>query len=401
VHTSRYVAESDGNAGYLLLALVPLLVVSSLRAPARMLLVVTAGAYLVWFWYTQYLRYALPTLALVSALGGAAVALTAYRSDAARVRGAASGLIALIGVLSLVSHLGPTLTFPGVPWPVVLGLEPGSAFLERVYPSYTALRLLDAEPGPKRAAANVGTLPQIYSATALNPMLYPRTWGTSGTLQDEPALLGYLDRERYSHLLVDRGAGGDWWVGNLGGDEAFLRRNTMLVGGDRNVYLYRLLPPEQRGRSEPWTRGPELLPNGGFEEAAGFTPSGWAATGTEPVFDETGAWSHSGRGAVRASKTGAYVAEATVTPGAQYLLSHFTRATTGSDWVSLRIDWQAASGTVVGTSQELVPASDQGYHTWSMLAASPPDAVRARVRLQVLAGDVWFDDVSLKARDGP
>jgi hypothetical protein len=310
--------------------------------------------------------------------------------------------LSVIAILGFISYLLATLGAPGLPWRTVLGIEPRTAFLSRLLPEYAVVQLLEAEPGTKRAASNYDGVPQIYTEIALNPILYPREGGMADVLRDEHVLLAYLDHERYSHLIVNHGIPINWWAQNVSGDDDFLRRNTMLVGGGNNTYLYRLLPPELRGTSETWAHGPELLPNTDFEASADGKPVNWEPLGSSTLYDERGTGSRSGRGAVRVQAPAAYGATVGVTPNTQYLLSYFARAESGLGWASANVIWSDAAGKTIVRYSERAPVSDAGYREWWLLATAPPNAVKAAVYLSSAhTGDIWFDDVSLRARDVP
>jgi hypothetical protein len=212
---------------------------------------------------------------------------------------------------------------------------------------------------------------------------------------DEGAVTRLLDREGYTHIMINRVILPGNWDTLLGVDDGFLRHTTALVGAAHNVYLYRILPPEQRGAANTWTRGPELLPNGGFEVERAGGPDGWMPLGA-PVFDTGGRWGRQGRGAVRGDPTSAYVTRVPVRPETPYLLTHATRAADERGLVRLQINWHDAADALTGVSIEVVPASRLGYHAWSMLATSPPGTAVAEVFVQAQAGTIWFDDVSLR-----
>jgi hypothetical protein len=175
-------------------------------------------------------------------------------------------------------------------------------------------------------------------------------------------------------------------------NEDFLRRNTVLVGGGDYSYLYRIVPPEQRG-TVSWVRGDELIPNGDFE-ASGI--NGWVAVGS-PRVDNSGTHSHTGASAVMLTTGDQLRAEVSVTPNMTYLLATATRAAEGYGGAQLVIEWRDAQGNVIDVSRENIPVSPDEYHTLSMLATAPTNAATAVVYAKVLGGTIWFDDFSLRA----
>ena len=398
LHTARYGQNQDGFAGYLLLALVPLLVAIRPGRRIAILLVGMLGAYLLWFSTTQYLRYALPIVAILCALGGAAYAAALRRVGGRMVSAATTALLVILGGGGLLGYLVTTLIYPGdVPYRVVLGRQDVSAYLREHVNAYTALRLLDAEPGATGAITS-SDYPRLYTRVRLFRAFNLRYIGYQVS-PDERELLRRLDEGGFTHVVVDRGLLPPEWQELTVTDEEFLRRNAVLVGGDHNAYLYRLLPPAQRGQAPPWADGPELLPNGGFEAAAGEWPLGWSPVG-HPTYDTDGQAGHSGRGAILATPQDALFTTVAVTPGTRYLLSHFTRGAGRDGLTRLQINWLAAGGAGAGVSIEVVPTTPQRYHRFSMLVTAPPNAVAATVYVQAQQGDAWFDDISLRAVSG-
>lgn len=393
--TGRFDQVQDGFAGYLLLALLPLAALT--RPSGRFVrLAAAAGiAILGWFAIAQYLRYLLPAFAILCALGGAACA-AAVRPGIARW--AVGPLLVSLAGLGLVSYLHTVMIYPrDLPYQVVLGLQDKETYLEYYVPQYGALQLLQAEPHATRAVA-ASDYSRLYASIPLTVAA-----GTAADYTLDPAdiadseggLLRYLDRGGYSHIIIDRGAMPPNWESMLVLDEDFLRRNTVLVGHDRNTYLYRLVPPDERGRDQGWAGGGNLLSNGGFEAGSGDRPVGWAADG-HPAYDSTGMESYDGRGAIRVAHGEAFSTTVGVVPDRLYLLSHLTRGVKGYAQSRLQINWLDGDGREVGVSLETVPASPQGYHRFSMLATAPTRATAARVYAQAQSGEIWFDDISLQ-----
>lgn len=389
--TGRFGEMRGGFAGYawpLALPLLPLALPGRRRWP---LLVGLAVGFLAWALSAQYLRYVAPLAALLAALSGAAVALAARRCR--RPAGIALRVaVALLCALWPVGLLNTILAFPGdLPYRVVFGQQGREDYLNEHVVAYTPLRLLDREAGATRALTAF-EYPQLYTRVPLYPATY--TYGEG----DEAALLALLDAGGYSHVVVDRGFLLPGWDGYLATDEAFLRRNATLVGGDRNAYLYRLVPPDRRGRDQEWARGPELLPNGGFERADGTGPQGWAPFG-RPTYDRSGAQARAGQAAFRATPQDWYTATVPVRPQTRYLLAHATRAEGARGYARLQVNWLDAADQIVGVSLEVVPTSPLRYAQFSMLATAPPGAARARVYLVAQQGVAWFDDASFRAVD--
>ncbi len=398
LHTARYGQNQDGFAGYLVLALVPLVALTRTRSRVIIMLVGMVGAYLLWFSTTQYLRYALPIVAILCAVGGAGYAAALRPSSSRLVSVAMTALLPLLAAFGLIGYLHTILIYPGdFPYRVVLGQQSKSAYLEANVNAYAAQRLLDAEPDAT-GAITAFEYPRLYTRVRLFRAFNLQYIGYQVS-PDERELLQRLDQGGFSHIIVDRGLLPSEWEDLTVTDEEFLRRNTILVGGDHNAYLYRILPPDRRGKGQPWATGSELLPDGGFEETDGAWPRGWSPVG-RPTYDISGQAGHSGRGAVLATPQDALFTTVAVTPGTRYLLSHFTRGAGGYGLTRLQINWRDAAGGGAGVSIEVVPTSPQRYHLFSMLVTAPPNAVAATVYVQAQQGDAWFDDLSLRAVAG-
>lgn len=216
-----------------------------------------------------------------------------------------------------------------------------------------------------------------------------------GTTNDADPFAAF-DWNGYSHIIIDRNALYPGWDASTYLDEEALRRNTVLVGGDHNAYLYRIVPPDQRGHDQSWARGPELLPNPGFEAIADGVPHDWNATGPR-LKNTTGAGYQTPANAVLLRDGSSLTTTVRVVPGVQYLLTHATKSTRDYGLARLQINWRTESGEPDGVSIDVVPTSPNGYHRFSMLATAPPDARFATVTLQTHLGQALFDDVSLKS----
>jgi hypothetical protein len=392
-NTAQYGAGEyqDGFAGYALLALVPLV---ALVRPARRvvaLLVAAAVAYGLWFLLAQYLRYALPGFALQCAIAGAAYAAVLARGGPGTRHVLAiltTGLIAL----SLPAWLNTSLLQQGaIPYRVALGQQSRAAYLSEHLAGFAILDLYNRQPDATRVLST-HNYAQLYSATGL-AVVEGAAISRTGTEQE---VLAFLDRGGFSHIIVDRTVMPRDWDRYLAVDEAFLRRNAVLIGGERNAYLYRLVPPEQRGRDQGWARGPELLPNGGMEEANGDRPAGWTPFG-RPGYDRTGSRAETGQAAFRATPQDWYTATVPVQPQGQYLLAHATRAEGEAGLARLQVNWLDATDQLVGVAIEVVPTSPRRYVRFSMLATAPPGASKARIYLTAQQGSAWFDAASFRA----
>lgn len=396
LHTSRFGQHQDGFAGYLLQALVPLVILTRLRRRVGIVLIGAVVAYLAWFALTQYLRYALPIGALLCAVGGAAYVAVWERSGGVTRTLMGLCLPVLVGA-GLLGYLGTALVYPGhIPYRVVFGQQSKEDYLTDNLEAYKVLRLLDAEPNAKRAlsAFEYG---RLYTRVPIDRAFNQRYIGWQ-IPSNERELLQRLDEGGYTHIIISRRDPPPELEFLPVLDEEFLRRNAALVGGDRNAYLYRLVPPDQRGHDQGWAQGSDLLPNGGFEVTRADQPITWSRNGGGQ-YDGSGTASHDGRGAVRVTGDESFSTTVEVVPNARYLLSHMTRGTDGHGAARLQINWLDRDDHLASVSLETVPVSPQAYHRYSMLATAPGNATSAVVYVQVQYGTVWFDDVSLRPVD--
>ncbi len=383
-----------GLIGFMLLGLLPLLVIvlpQSRRKLAFALLVGSAISFLLWFYTAQYLRYGLPILAMLCPLAGVAYALVRERSTKSSLR-TAINLALLIFVFSGVVI---QLQVPAMGREYVLGRESRDQYLAKnliCCEGYPVVQLLNAELKATRVLSQMD-LARIY--TTLQVSSFQGTGYPLSATEDEALLLKQLDEGGYSHIVVDRNLLIQGWESLIVLGEPFLRRNTVLVGGENNVYLYRIVPPDQRDHVQIWAAGKELLHNGGFVTRANNVPIGWSAVGALG----TTAVDPNGHVAVRATRVEGLITAVTVTPQTKYLLTHRTRSFNdelpGKAYLSLT--WRNSAGTNIGEDRETVPVSSHDYHQFSMLAMAPPNAVVAIVSLQAEEGEVWFDDLSLRS----
>jgi hypothetical protein len=173
----------------------------------------------------------------------------------------------------------------------------------------------------------------------------------------------------FSHILVSRQGQGSSWDQATVFDQAFLRRNTVLVGGDARGYLYRLVPPEQRGEVA-WTVGDNLIRTfDGQAAAANIT--------AEQERDVRLVGDIAGDG--------------------RYLFTFSSQSMSAIEGsMTLRVDWLDDKGAVIGSVAERGRASMHTSHEDIMLMPSPPGAKTAIVTIHVGRGVVELSGLSIK-----
>ncbi|MFN8515662.1 MAG: hypothetical protein U0232_08160 [Thermomicrobiales bacterium] len=108
-----------------------------------------------WFATAQYLRYGLPIIALVCALGGAAYATARQRTERGRSQAALHVVLAVVAL----AYVFARAQFPDIAHRyAAFGLESREAFLDEHLAqqgagSYALMRLLDSDPTVTRVLA--------------------------------------------------------------------------------------------------------------------------------------------------------------------------------------------------------------------------------------------------------
>lgn len=402
----------NGLLGYLPLALLPLL---ALIHPERRTMALWWGAAVAglgWFFSAQYLRYGLPVVALLCPLGAAAFEQLRRRSAAPKLR----QVLTLLVLVPLIAGVVVQARVPEYKHNFVLGRESETSYLNHflVCCGGTAvLRLLDEQPDATRALA-LNEIPRIYARTPVGTALLTPDGQPLQDTSDPLVTLAALDASGYSHLIITRRYLSTGWENSQLVDEAFLRRYTVLVGSSSDTYLYRILPPAARTAPVAWTKGRELLTNGGFETAdTGGSPANWTpvhasenpgnavgASAAMPRY-ERGGIAASGQGVVTVESNEGWETTVPVQADRRYLLGAASRsavtAGNGNGGFVLRLDWRDANGHPLGMSLSRVPASDSGFHRFSLAATAPPRTATATVVL-LATGDtnILVDDVSLQ-----
>ncbi len=385
---------SSGFTGYALLGILPFLALCLRRPHVFPLVMGVATAFLLWFYTAQYLRYGLPVFAICCPLAAVAFAASCRRFNSTQSRAV---LHALLFVL-LLAGVAVQLRVPNLSWGFALGQQDAATYLTRYQfccDGYRLLQLLDAQPDATRAFV----LPdpaRLYTRVRMSSPTTLRSDDGVIAATSEAQALAALDNGGYSHVIISRSSLPSSGMRIVVVQEEFLRRNALLLDGENNTYLYRLLPPAERGRDQPWERGPELLADGGFEAQAGQQLPTWAVVGGSPREDTSGVASRSGRGALLVGPGDRVTTTVAVTAQTRYLLSHATRAQDEAGHAALWIEWRDAAGMVLEPAIEAVPTGSQEYHRFSLLATAPPTAATATVILEAHDAPIWFDDLSLR-----
>ncbi len=365
-----------GHIGFLPLALLPLLLKMRLQEWPLAIIIGTTLACLFWFYTAQHVRYLLPALALFCVSGGIAYAGVWAQTKSSHTGIALNTVVALIAIGGALARI----QLPDSAYLYAFGMQDRETYLLKWLQvdnaaSYQTIQLLNNESSATRVFAytdGARLYTNIRISTATNP-------GFEG---DDEQILDQLQAGGYSHILVDRSSWPDGWDKLSVIDEGFLRRNTALVGGGQESYLYRILPPDQRGTRE-WAAGTDLLQAQRFstwhENSMPITRDGEI---TEPI---------------RLMPGDDIYTTVSVHSDTRYLLSTKSQSSDKYAKIQIRVEWKDVNNKIIATSQERVPASPHGYHTFSIIVNAPVNASRAVIHASAGNEAVWFDGPSLRS----
>jgi hypothetical protein len=235
-----------GFIGVALLLLLPTLVCLPRRRATATLAVVVFGQYLLWFLTAQYIRYFLPTLALLATLLGAGFAgfLDRARNRLGSVMPTASFAVAgsLIVALSTspLFFIAGIVGYPGgLPVALVLGQQSQDAFLASTLRDYELLQRLNRLVPP---GTPVGALTRATSQLYTHAVVLTQDAGLPEllTASSEAELFAALDREGVEFVIVDRPSLPPEWGSSLLLQPELLERHTTTIFAANDVYLYRL-----------------------------------------------------------------------------------------------------------------------------------------------------------------
>ena len=250
----RFLVIGRGEIGILLLMLLPLVVFIPRSRGSALVGLTAVLSYVAWvFTPFQIIRHLLPTFALAAVLVGAAASNVLDRySNSARC---APGIVVRGGLL-LGLAVAPVFYLFGVltqiPVDFLLGRESAVAYVDRSVPAAAALSAASALPADTPVAyfgrRDGGA--QIYSEARLVYVEPNNTLTSLGTSPGE--VLASLAKLGVKYFIWNRPATttDDWEATVL--SFPFLQDNTRIIAGDRNAYLFEILP----ARTTTWTERP-------------------------------------------------------------------------------------------------------------------------------------------------
>lgn len=147
--------------------------------------------------------------------------------------------------------------------------------------------------------------------------------------------------------------------------------------------------------------GENLIENPSFEVDDFGVPANWVQQGN-PVYDKSGAKSHSGKAAVLADEQNGYFFRLYVSGLTRYTLSHYAKGEVGGEEGRLQINWLDGSDNIVDVIIIVFTATAE-YTKRSLTAVAPQEAVIAEVYVSTATAEdeIWYDDYELEAEVSP
>lgn len=238
------------------------------------------------------------------------------------------------------------------------------------------------------------------------------------SFQTERVLEIFLDGKQIDSYQVDEaGKSISIPVDLLAGENVFtfsIPEDSMqpLDSGGRNVAFQEitlhvegregLMPVEAPATPMPRIgEGENLIDNPGFEVDDSGIPANWVKQG-DPVYDQSGAKSHSGKAAVLADEQNGYFFRLYVSGLTRYTLSHYARGEVGGEKGRLQINWLDGSDNIVDVSI-IVFTTTTEYTRRSLTAVAPQEAIIAEVYVSTATAEdrIWYDDYELEPEVSP
>lgn len=383
----RFLVIGRGEIGILLLMLIPVVMFITRSRSSALIALTAILSYVAWALTPfQIIRHLLPTFALVAVLIGTAVGGVLEHEDT-RARRALGGVVRgglLIGLaVAPVFFLFGVLT--QVPVDYLLGRESAAAYVQRSVPAAVALEAASAL-APDMPVAYFGRQDggaQIYSEARLIYVEPNHSLASLGTSPDE--VLTSLEALGVDHFIWNRTATtpDDWRATVL--SLPFLRDHTRIIAGDRNAYLFAIVP----AGSAAWEENPKsnLLADPELNEIKKGSDS-WVATGTVK----------GSRGAPTVRSDSLIAQRVPVSPEQPYLLVIEAKCQNSAGSVSLAIRWFDENDHEVGRELETVVPGTGGSEQF-LWHHAPKTAASASVELTTTRGTkpCNFDSAALYA----
>lgn len=336
---SAFPVIGRGEIGLTPLLLLPISLFGIRRRPVLLLLIVAAITYIVW-WFSPYQidRHLLPVLAIVAALGGSGLAslLESTRGNRARRACAGAVLAAVIVSVLLASFFYTTSFRAQLPIAFLAGTESYDAVVRRTVRAGGVL--LDSNdllpPGTPVAylGADSGGA-QLYTEAHL--VYFPGNV-VGLTAQN---VLDKLENGQISYVIWQRGETTIRDSSSTVRSTPFLRQYTRILAGDRDAYLFEVLPQGDTIWGEAAVTN--LLTDPELQDVK-KDDSAWTVEGKRVT----------ARGVIALSRGSTLTQEVPVTAGKAYVLEAPVRCLNSAGRAILTLRWLDAHGNVISTTSE-------------------------------------------------
>ena len=376
----RFPVVGEGEIGIALLMLLPLVIFAPRTRAVALLVIAAAVSYVGWaFTPHQIARHLLPTLAILAALAGIGVASVAMAAPGAswlrRALAAAAPLALLLGLFVIPFFILPNNGLPSgrprIPVEVILGQESAQAYVARQIPAAAAIAATNALPPETLVAYTGGPWggAQIYTEARLVYFAF-RPLAELGT--DAAEVLATLERQGISYLIWYREATSREDERSTLLSTAFLRDHTRILAGDRNGYLFEILPADNLtwGESDP----PNLLADPELE-TAGQASGSWTASGAVAP----------ARNGITLPAGGSLAQRVVADAGRPYLLEVAGSCDGRGDPLRLSLRWLDAQGSGLGVTEESVNLTNRGSEQF-LWRRAPADTAAVVAEVVVAPG---------------
>jgi 4-amino-4-deoxy-L-arabinose transferase-like glycosyltransferase len=373
-----YPVVGEGEVGIGLLLLAPVALLAPRTRAVALLAITAVVSYAGWvFTPNQIVRHLLPTLAVAAALGGIGVAGVVSMATASPVRRALALAAPLGVILSLL--IVPFLFLPNNALPsgrprlsidVITGQESAAAYVAREIPAAAAIAATTALPPdtPVGYAGGRWGGAQVYTEARL-VNIGRQSLANLGTAAVE--VRASLERLGFGYLIWYRPATSDenWRSTLLSTD--FLRNHTRILAGDRDGYLFEVLPSDGSwwGGAEPRNllEDPKL-------KTAGEPNSSWTIMGE----------SETRRGSLLLQGGSSLTQRVTLASAGPYVLTATSNCDGARERLELGLRWFDAAGAELRIDREQVIPGVEPSEQF-LWRRAPPSAAAVVVELTVPA----------------
>lgn len=358
-----------GELGVAAMLITPLSLLGVRCRLGTLMILVALISYVGW-WLTPYQisRHLLPTLAIISALGGSGVATLVGLQLVSRWYKVLTSAIlgALLATVALTPLFFVTGTRTQMPIALLTGSLTADAYVQDTVDAATPLLASSKLLAPDTPVAFLGGMwdaPQIYTEARL--VFF--NGNDAGSTPD--AVLAKLGEQGIRYIIWNRGTSPTRDSSSTVRSTPFLRQYTRILAGDNNAYLFEVLPAGDTTWGAPGVSN--LLLDPGLKAVKGKRGH-WSTDGKSIVAD----------GVVALSRRATLSQEVDVTAGHAYLLQAPIRCLDASGRGILTLHWLDSGGSVIGTASEEVSPGQQ-VNDQFLWRRAPDGAASVRVEFSM------------------